>query len=408
MARTFAASLFLCFNLSWAQAPLLDLAHEPQPGGTSHRPALSPLDIQPKMPVDAKSLLSIPSGQTNEPIPMRTPASLDPQFQRAISERLKSVQGSLANIHEKDPYEDAQMIVFISTSMPEGALRELFRQASLLDNPASVHFVVRGFEPQKFGQLIYRLRRLTPDPEKDLVVMEVDPTLFQRYKVEAVPTYLVKNEGAWYEVRGAISLEGAKENVKRKGPLVVGQLWPIKEPDLLEVMRAQWDKIDWQAELAKAQKRALVQMSQSAKLPVSERDRIEYFTPTFTVPHDIVIPAHDAQPMRVLAKQGQVINILDHTSLQIPLIVLDPTSPWQVNIARQWAAQYPNADIFYANVTQPINEMPAQVAVAQQFGHRAFPWVSRMSERFGVQFVPALVTQEGKRLRIEYRRPRIE
>ena len=69
---------------------------------------------------------------------------------------------------------DFDVQIFISSGMPEGVLRSLFRQA--LDEGAKrVRFVVRGFEPQKVGELLKKLRMLLPDPYKDDVLVEVDP-----------------------------------------------------------------------------------------------------------------------------------------------------------------------------------------------------------------------------------------
>ena len=91
---------------------------------------------------------------------------------------------------------DFDVQIFISSGMPEGVLRSLFRQA--LDEGAKrVRFVVRGFEPQKVGELLKKLRMLLPDPYKDDVLVEVDPNAFRAYNVTEVPVYLVKNKDKW-------------------------------------------------------------------------------------------------------------------------------------------------------------------------------------------------------------------
>ena len=52
----------------------------------------------------------------------------------------------------KEPTDAFEMHVFISRGIPEGALRQMFKQAKDFP-PGAIRFVVRGFEPQKIGEL---------------------------------------------------------------------------------------------------------------------------------------------------------------------------------------------------------------------------------------------------------------
>lgn len=298
------------------------------------------------------------------------------------------------------------MQVFISAGMPEGVLRHLFKQA--LDYPPGrIRFVVRGFEPQKLGALIGRLRKLFPNPEQDQIVVEIDPNAFRHYGVEAVPVFLVKNQNKWYEVRGAISLAGAKENVRKKGPLVMGEMYDIAEPDVLAIIEDRARNFDWKPVLDRAQKRATAKLAPSFDLPTVTKNEVVSFVPSFTVPQDIVIPVYNGAPEKVVAKAGQRFNVLDFTRLQAPIIVIDATDKRQVRMVKEWiAGPYRNADIFVVGSSIHTKDKPAQVALAEDLMRPVYPWFGRMTDRFGVRAVPAVVEQSGDHLKINYVEPR--
>jgi len=317
-----------------------------------------------------------------------------------------AVEAERAQRQEKTP--DVSLIVFISEGMPEGVLRHLFKQA--FEEPkGTVRFVLRGFEPQKLGPLIGRLRSLFPDPTADHVLIDIDPNLFRAYHIEAVPVYLVKEpqekEGdeRWYEVQGAISLDGAREAVRQRSHLVMGELYSIREPDMLSVIEARARDYDWSAAMRRAQARMANRLSPSFDLPTVTRSAVEYFEPTFTVPHDITIPANDGKSHHLLVKSGTLIKILDHTTLDVPMIVFDPSDARQVKLVRYWIAHdYAQADLFVIGSSQGIGDQALSVAVAERLQRPTYPWFGRMTDRFGVRAVPAIVEQEGQRLKIRY------
>lgn len=126
-----------------------------------------------------------------------------------------------------------------------GVLRHLFKQA-LAGDTKRIRFVVRGFEPQKIGVLLNKLRKMLPDPYKDEVVVEIDPNAFRAYSVDAVPVYLVKDpqKSKWFEIRGTRAWTLPASSCV-KGELQRGDLYPIAEPDILSVLEERAKKYDW-------------------------------------------------------------------------------------------------------------------------------------------------------------------
>lgn len=307
-------------------------------------------------------------------------------------------------ISEQDTMaQDYDMQVFISVGMPEGVLRHLFAQA--MEFPKGrVRFVVRGFEPQRLGVLIGKLRNMFPDKQSDHIVVEVDPNSFRAYGVDAVPVYLVKEGEKWFEVKGSQSLTAAQENVARRSSSVMGELYAIAEPDMLSVIEERAKNFDWQPVMERAQARAMRNLKPGFDLPTATRDDEQFFTPIFTVPHDIEAPGREGGAKTVLARRGQNINLLDHTRLQVPVIVFDPSDARQARMVKRWMAQpeYANADLFIVGFNlQAIDaKTPVTVEIAQAYKRPVYPLIAKLNERFGVQAVPSIVQQDGKRLRI--------
>ncbi|WP_255593526.1 TrbC family F-type conjugative pilus assembly protein [Acidovorax sp. sic0104] len=298
---------------------------------------------------------------------------------------------------------DYEMQVFISAGMPEGVLRHLFAQAMQFPQ-GKVRFVVRGFTPQQLGPLVSKLRGLFPDPYSDHIALEVDPNAFRTYKVEAVPVFLVKEQYKWFEVQGAQSLDAAKENVRSRSRKVVGELYAIAEPDILAVIEERAKKFDWAPVLARAQTRMANNLKPGFDLPTANRSDVRYHTPTFSVPHDITAPGQDGQAETVLAQGGQTLNLLDHTRLQVPVIVFDASDTRQVKMVRGWLQrpEFKDADLFVigSELAPRNSRLPITTELGNAFKRPVYPWLAKLSERMGVDSVPSIVTQDGKRLRI--------
>lgn len=316
------------------------------------------------------------------------------------AQRLQSV--APAKESTEFPYD---MQIYISEGMPEGVLRQIFKQS--LDYPSGkIRFVVRGFEPQKLGEMIARLRSLFPDPKTDKIIIEVDPGAFRQYQVEAVPTYLIRQNQKWFEVRGAISIEGAIASVKKGGHIVQGELYAIKEPDILSVIEERAKNYDWSSALARVKKRMMDRLSPSFDLPTVTEDVTEYFAPTFTLPQNIVIPKYNNQPEKMIAQAGTTINVLNYAKLQVPMIVFDQEDERQLRLVKDWIKTYPNADLFVVGQIDAKKDTPRQVELSKEFGKPVYPWFGKMTDRFGVRAVPAIVDQQGDRLRIRYVAPK--
>lgn len=118
------------------------------------------------------------------------------------------------------------LLVFVSFSIPAGALSRLVDQA----DRTGATLVIRGFTNGSLQQTVARTQRLIGQRK---VGFQIDPQAFDRFAVSAVPTFVLLRAGAMPEpcaagtcfptasyvsVAGDVSLDYALEFFKRSAP----------------------------------------------------------------------------------------------------------------------------------------------------------------------------------------------
>jgi len=178
---------------------------------------------------------------------------------------------------------------------------------------------------------------------------------------------------------------------------VIGPVYPIAEPSLLEVIVAKLREADASGALARLQRdaqanvaRALEEPSPIARVTKTTRARSFYYDPSIVVSY----PITDADGSVIVAP-GTKLNPLDTVSLSKSLLFIDARDAAQVDRARKL-----------------LDERGAKVKVILTGGSYLdlmrrwkrpvfFDQQGSLTERLGIRHVPAIVSQEGKRLRID-------
>lgn len=178
---------------------------------------------------------------------------------------------------------------------------------------------------------------------------------------------------------------------------VIGPVYPIAEPSLLEVILARLRDAEASGVLARlqrdAQDRAKHQIEQPAaivKLTKTTKARSFHYDPSIVVPYAI----HDADG-KVIVPPGTMVNPLDSVSLSQALLFIDARDNAQVKRA-----------------SGILDERGGKLKVILTGGSYLdlmrrwkrpvfFDQQGALTEKLGIRHVPALVTQDGKRLKIE-------
>lgn len=178
---------------------------------------------------------------------------------------------------------------------------------------------------------------------------------------------------------------------------VIGPVYPIGEPSLLEVILTKLREADASGALARMQREAQAKVARATQQPAAVPGitrtawaRSFYYDPSIVVPDAIT----DADG-RVIAAPGTKLNPLDTVSLSRELLFIDARDSAQV-----------------ARAAKLIEERSGKLKVILTGGSYFdlmrrwkrpvyFDQQGALTEKLGIRHVPAIVSQEGKRLRID-------
>jgi conjugal transfer pilus assembly protein TraW len=178
---------------------------------------------------------------------------------------------------------------------------------------------------------------------------------------------------------------------------VIGPVYPIAEPSLLEVILSNLREAEATGVLARLQrdtqsnvKRGIEEPPPVARITKATKARSFYYDPSIAVPYAIA----DAEG-KVIVAPGTKVNPLDTVSLSKTLLFIDARDAAQVGRAR--------------NI---LDERGGKVKVILTGGSYLdlmrrwkrpvfFDQQGQLTSKLGIRHVPALVSQEGKRLRID-------
>jgi len=178
---------------------------------------------------------------------------------------------------------------------------------------------------------------------------------------------------------------------------VIGPVYEIAEKDLLAFIEARLRAKEQSGELAalhrEATDRALRLIEEPppvAEVGKATKARTYYYDPSVVVPANITDEAG-----RVLIAAGTKVNPLDAVSLSKPLLFFDARDPRQVRQARALIASH-------RGQIKLILTGGSYMALMRRWKLRVYyDQQGALIKQLGIRAVPALVSQEGKRLKID-------
>lgn len=183
-------------------------------------------------------------------------------------------------------------------------------------------------------------------------------------------------------------------------PEVIGTVYPVVEPDMVAWMKEQAsrqltpERID---ELKREQHKAARQYAErpaGTSLPRTQEPATRWFDPSMTVPYDL--RDHEG---RLIHAAGTTINPLDWRPLTRQLLFIDGDDGAQV----AWAEAMGAKDSTRVKV---ILVSGAPLELGRKWQQQVyFDQKGLLVAKLDIQQVPALVSQDGRRLRIDEVRP---
>ena len=177
---------------------------------------------------------------------------------------------------------------------------------------------------------------------------------------------------------------------------VLGPVYPIAEPDLLDVIHARLQQKQRTGEIdamqKEAQRRAIAAVEQPPAvmgLGKTKAPRSYYFDPSIVVADNVV-----DDKGRILIAKGTKANPLDVMQFSQTLLFFDGTDPAQCTLAQTLMAKRKGL--------KPILVAGSYMELTRRWKKRLyFDQNGTLVQRFSIQNVPAVVYQEGQRLRID-------
>ena len=167
---------------------------------------------------------------------------------------------------------------------------------------------------------------------------------------------------------------------------IVGQTFPIAEPDLLQEIQQRAASKDWKSALQRKDPASFT-VFQTVRLPDAQVDASFLFDPTYPLPQDVT--DHTG---KVLYPAGTTINVYARRQFTGRTIVIAADAAqlrWLDEIAKPTASD--------KVLISGLNMVEARQRVGAR---KIFALDQRIVERFGLRAVPSIVQQEGTQLRV--------
>jgi conjugal transfer pilus assembly protein TraW len=297
----------------------------------------------------------------------------DDQYARGI-EMLKGTEFEAKDLPDRREFEDRlfdpngyRYEVYLSRGMTETNLRAALKLLS--SNPHSVG-IFRGIaEGTKIGEGIRELhemvRSLNPVPN-----LTIDPEKFKSNRIDQVPVVLAigKNDQVVSRVEGTANpdwLANVLDRDETGDQGIVGQLFDISEPNLIDVMRARVMEIDWKEKTRLAKERFLSRL-QFVDLPVAEAGLIQRIIPR----HRLTRPI-SAKEYGVDIPAGTTFNPLDYHTISTVIFVFDAMDTKQVDFVASLARETAE--------TRPVSLITTRIK-----RENGFEWLSDIETKIGL------------------------
>ena len=178
---------------------------------------------------------------------------------------------------------------------------------------------------------------------------------------------------------------------------VIGPVYAIAEKDLLAFIEARLRAKEQSGELAAIRREATDRARRSVEHPQpvagvgkAAKARSYYYDPSVVVPAAIT-----DDKGKVLIAAGTTVNPLDTVSLSTRLLFFDARDPRQVREARALI-------VSHRGQVKPILTGGSYMDLMRRWKLRVYyDQQGALVKQLGIRSVPALVSQEGKRLRID-------
>lgn len=321
----------------------------------------------------------------------------DLEWAKDLEARAQQVVAESVGAAKREPAhplgEGRRKLIFVSWSMGDHEIKELLRE---YNGGTDVGLLFRGIpDGMKMVDALVKIQRLSLDTKSSVSVL-LDPVAFQKYAITVVPAVVIEEGDELKAVaKGTSSIERVDEALKsgKGGDLgFVGPSLAIAERDLIEVMKEKAAKLDPEELKRKAMARYW-RGQKMFSLPRTVEDRTRRLDPTVTVQEDMITPDG-----KVIHRAGDRINPLSIRPFSQRMLIIDPSAPEQVSLAREQIKTYGKSQA----VTLILSSVDVDAGwddiqrIQEAVGAPAYLLKSDVLERFAIERTPSIVTADDQ------------
>ena len=275
-----------------------------------------------------------------------------------------------------------QLILFVSASLGDEALKRGFRAAS---GDPDVTIVFRGGLPgEKLTGVVHRLGKLLEGIEPKPKVA-IHPKSFRDHRVTSVPTIVEPASGR--SIRGTLLAETFRKRADDATNLdlgVVGPMREIAEPDLVALIKSEAAKAQIEADAMESIS-SYWRRASFIGLPKASEHRVRRLDPTVTTENEL--RDHNG---RLIVPAGVAINPLEKLSFTSRLVVFDGTDAEEL----AWAMEQVDPERKTILITTRIDRnvgWPAWKRLHEDLGQPVYLLSAKLVERFAIEATPTLI-----------------
>lgn len=324
------------------------------------------------------------------------PAQLDPVLEGLLRQDNASLAapGRMQSAIEKTAGIKQGRWLFVSMSMPEAELKAAAREAASHNAILVFRGIAKGQDIRSISlPLLPVVKDIKPVP-----AAVIDPTLFNRFGVSAVPSLVdINDDGVVRQARGLLGFSWMAS--QEPGDLGQrGTVYNIAEPDMIEEIKRRIQDYDWNKERDNALAHFWEKRTDDVQLPTATANAERRVDPSIVSTRDITAPDG-----RLIAVKGQKINPQKFLPMRHAYIVFNAASQLQTAFAKQLGAEklknhipvvYLFTEVDTRQGWKSFNETQATL------GSPLYRLPRNVTEKFQLKAVPSLIEGDGDVIKV--------
>ena len=188
---------------------------------------------------------------------------------------------------------------------------------------------------------------------------------------------------------------------------ITGQTFKVVEEPFIQMLKKRLDEIDIEKEQTKIQARVKDKVENPTPVQgicPAKKERIFYFDPTYTLDKDAILPCG-----KILHRAGTKVNPLQHMDLNRRMFFIDSRNKQQITWLKE-QLENPPPSLPHAEAQQIEDRVilvgGSGFGLKEELGKQHadkvyFDQHGELTTKFGIYSSPAVVVQEGLRLKIK-------